>query len=280
MSFPIHPSKIIFGTLLAQRGSRVIVHPLCQKVFNHLNVIPSFKCHSIFWSFLLSSQTHLVWEKKFLLEWYWNDQMMAEWQVSQNSVFIFPSKTPPFLLIPPFLGHLRMSRMTRNENHTGKISFKTHSSHFHFIPSSFIIQEWWGMTKWGEMKGYSWSKAKHLILKFLSSQNHSLMPSQYPLQHIVISSLLAHSSNISSFGCHSIIPSSFRLYIIIPISFRHPFIISILFHHLNVIPSFECHSIIWMSFHHLNVILSFTGIFGTLLAQRGGSRVIVSLCAK
>ena len=167
--------------------------------------------------------------------------MTHKWHVSQNSVFIFPSKTPPFLLIPPFLCHLRMFRMTRNENHNGEISLKSHSSHFHFFQSSFVIQEWWGMTEWCKMIWYSWTKAKPLILKFISFHHHSVIQSQYPIHHIVIPSFLAHSSNISSFGCHSIIPSSFRHYIIIPLSFRHPFIIWMSFHNSSVIPSIIVH---------------------------------------
>ena len=190
--------------------------------------------------------------------WISNDIRMTwmthKWHVSQNSVFIFPSKTPPFLLIPPFLCHLRMSRMTRIENHNGEISFKSHSSHFHFFQSSFVIQEWWGMTEWCEMIWYSWTKAKPLILEFISFHHHSVIQSQYPIHHIVIPSFLAHSSNISSFGCHSIIPSSFRHYIIIPISFRHPIIISILFHHLNVI---RHSSVIPSTIAHVANILSF-----------------------
>ena len=34
-----------------------------------------------------------------------------------------------------------MFRMARNENYNGRISFKSHSIHFHFIPSSYVIQE-------------------------------------------------------------------------------------------------------------------------------------------
>ena len=135
--------------------------------------------------------------------------MMAEWQVSRNSVFIFLSKTPPFLLIPTFLSHLRKSRMIRNENHNEKISFKSHSCHFRFIPSIFVIQNWWEVTEWCEMMWYSWTKAKPLIFKFISFHHHSAMSSQYPIHHIVIPSFLAHSSNIWSFRCHSIIPISF-----------------------------------------------------------------------
>ena len=116
--------------------------------FHHLNVIPyfeAFHCHpKLLW---------YGWENEFLSEWDWNDQMIAEWQVSQNSVFYLPLQNttiPPHSAIPrPF----ENVRMTRNENHNGEISFKSHSSHFHFIPISFVIQEWWWndeMTvKWG-----------------------------------------------------------------------------------------------------------------------------------
>ena len=150
--------------------------------FHNSNDIPSFECHSIIqMSFYLLKLFTVIPNSfgmgEFLFEWDWNDQMMVEWQVSLNSVFICLSKTPPFLLIPPFLSHLRRSRMRRNENHNGKISFKSHSRHFHFIPSSFVIQKWWEVMEWCEMNWYSWTKAKPLIFKFISFHHHSAMPS-------------------------------------------------------------------------------------------------------
>ena len=100
---------------------------------------------------------------------YWNDE---GWEVSRNPVFSSPKKTPAFLLIPSFLCHFKMSRMTRNENNNGEISFQCHSTHFDFI-SSFKNDD--GMTKWGEMKGYFWTKAKPLILKLNSFHCHSII---------------------------------------------------------------------------------------------------------
>ena len=97
----------------------------------------------------LSFKTHLGLDFKFLFGWHWNDQMMAEWQVFQNSVFSALLKTASFLLIPSFFRHLRM---TRNDNHNGEISFSCHSSHFHIILSNFLIYKWWwndGM-RWNE----------------------------------------------------------------------------------------------------------------------------------
>ena len=100
---------------------------------------------------------------------YWNDE---GWEVSRNPVFSSPKKTPAFLLIPSFLCHFKMSRMTRNENNNGEISFQCHSTHFDFI-SSFKNDD--GMTKWGEMKGCFWTKAKPLILKLTSFHSHSVI---------------------------------------------------------------------------------------------------------
>ena len=65
-----------------------------------------------------------------------------------------------------------------------------------------------------------------------------------------------HLNVIPWFECHSIIWMLFHHLNVIQ-SFECHSIICMSFYHLNVIPSFECHFIIWMSFHHLNVISSF-----------------------
>ena len=177
------------------------------------------------------------------MEWHWNYRMMEEWEVSRNPVFSSPKKTPAFLLIPSFLCHFKMSRMTRNENNNGEISFQCHSTHFDFI-SSFKNDD--GMTKWGEMKGYFWTKAKPLILKLTSFHSHSVIILSF-LCHSIILMAFHHSYVILSFLAHSVIILSFFCHSIIPMSF----------HHSYVIPSFLCHSIIPMSFYHSYVIPSF-----------------------
>ena len=131
------------------------------------------------------------------MEWHWNYRMMEEWEVSRNPVFSSPKKTPAFLLIPSFLCHFKMSRMTRNENNNGEISFQCHSTHFDFI-SSFKNDD--GMTKWGEMKGYFWTKAKPLILKLTSFHSHSVILMSFECN-------LSHFKVIPSFLCHSILNS-------------------------------------------------------------------------
>ena len=49
---------------------------------------------------------------------------------------------------------------------------------------SFINDD--GMTEWGEMKGYFRTKAKPLILKFISFLHHSVIPSQYLIHDTII----------------------------------------------------------------------------------------------
>ena len=118
-----------------------------------------------------------------MLEWHWNDQMMAEWEVSQNSFFSALLKTASFLLIPSFFHHLRM---TRNENHNDEISFNCHSSHFYIILSTFVIYEWWwndGM-RWNE--GFFFNKGRTLSSKILSFLHHSFIPSNYLVHDIII----------------------------------------------------------------------------------------------
>ena len=92
--------------------------------------------------------------------------------VSESRVLPWFKNIPAFLLIPPFLHHFKMSRMKRNENHNGEISFQWYSTQFDFI-SSFKNDD--GMTEWGEMKGYFWTKAKPLILKLTSFHSHSVI---------------------------------------------------------------------------------------------------------
>ena len=83
-------------------------------------------------------------------EWWQNDRMMPEWEVSQNSIFLYTSKNT---FIPSHLVILSQFRMALNENYNGKISVRGHSIHFYSIPLTLIIPECcWndGMrVKWG-----------------------------------------------------------------------------------------------------------------------------------
>ena len=157
-------------------------------ILNHSRVIqPSFK-------------THLGLDFIFLFEWHWNDQMMAEWQVFQNSVFSALLKTASFLLIPSFFRHLRM---TRNDNHNWEISFNCHSSHFHIILCNFVIYEWWwndGM-RWNE--GIYFNKGKTLNFKihliptsFRHSKSISYSWHDHSFHLLVIPSSRSHSGFI------------------------------------------------------------------------------------
>ena len=135
-----------------------------------------------------------------LFEWHWNDQMMAEWQVFQNSVFSALLKTASFLLIPSFFRHLRM---TRNDNHNWEISFNCHSSHFHIILCNFVIYEWWwndGM-RWNE--GILFNKDKTLNFKihliptsFRHSKSISYSWHHHSFHLLVIPSSRSHSGFI------------------------------------------------------------------------------------
>ena len=71
-------------------------------------------------------------------EWWQNDRMMPEWEVSQNSIFLYTSKNA---FIPRHLVILSQFWMTWNENNNGKISFRGHSIHFYSIPFTLVIPE-------------------------------------------------------------------------------------------------------------------------------------------
>ena len=142
---------------------------------NHSDVIPP---HSS------SFRSQSMWEALIKMEWCWKDWMMLEWRASQNPVFFSPSKNNLIPLsfrhsdiIPSFLKCKGMKITMEG------ISFKSHSSHLHFIPISPVIR---GMTEWGGMKGDSWSKAKPLILKISSFHCHSVIPCNYCILHMVI----------------------------------------------------------------------------------------------
>ena len=117
----------------------------------------------------------------------WNDDQMTGWgrneRFFRSQIFCSLPRAPSF---PPHPVTPPHPWMTRNENHNGEISFKSFSSHFHFIPSSLVIREWLGMTEWWWNEGYFWSKAKPLIRKSPSFCLHSVIPYQYPLLHKII----------------------------------------------------------------------------------------------
>ena len=79
-------------------------------------------------------------------------------------------------------------RMPRNENNNGKISFYGHSTHFYFIPISFITQEWW----WNDGMRVKWENFLDKG-KTLKSETHLIPPS---FRH---SSWITYSSEIHSF---------------------------------------------------------------------------------
>ena len=89
--------------------------------------------------------------------------------------------------------------------HNWEISFKSHFSHSHFIPSSFVVQEWW----WND--GMRWNEGIFLNQgKTLNSQIHLIPPSFRHSMSISYSSYdhCNHLRVIPSFHPHSIIPSS------------------------------------------------------------------------
>ena len=126
------------------------------------------------------------------MEWGWNDQMVPEWQASKNSNFSSPPKSSSFILIWSFLGQFRMPGVVKNENYNREMSFTGHPSHSHFILS---LKNDDGMTEWGKMNGYFWSKAKPLIYKFTSFHFHSVISCQYPIHgkiiHVILPSFLS-----------------------------------------------------------------------------------------
>ena len=156
------------------------------------------------------------------MEFGWNDQMVPEWQASKNSNFSSPPKSSSFILIWSFLGQFRMPGVVKNENYNREMSFTNHPSHSHFILS---LKNDDGMTEWGKMNGYFWSKAKPLIYKFTSFHYHSVISCQYPIHgnviHVILPSFLSfhhHSlwtnlrsySNLIQFSFFSLRKHSFH----------------------------------------------------------------------
>ena len=61
-------------------------------------------------------------------------------------------------------------------------------------------------------------------------------------------------------------------------SFHHSDVIPSFTAHFGIVPSFGCHSIIWMPFHHLNVISLCKGHFKNIIAVRCHPSIPSSFC--
>ena len=100
------------------------------------------------------------------IEPFLNDGQMTEWWQNERHfrIHFFCSlpKSLSFFLIRSFLVILECQGMKMKR---GGMSLQRHPIHFHFIPTSFIIQECLRMTEWGWNDGDFWAKAKPLILK-------------------------------------------------------------------------------------------------------------------
>ena len=151
-------------------------------------------------------------------EWCWNDRMTVEWEVFLASLFFSTSENTlisPHSVIPSSFENAWNGvewKITSEWYHSEGIPIIF--TPFHFIPVSFIIQEWHGMTEWGWNEGHFLKQGKTLnseISLILPSFGHSSSISSSSHDHSIHLRIIPNSNlNKPAFLSFSLIRVSFN----------------------------------------------------------------------